>query len=177
MEIGDKVERIYGYFNNHFHGYAVHNCLQVLEILGIITEEQRKVLEKVEKNLLRPQLSSMTLTEFVVPEGIPEEPEELLKILTNERRLRRAKQIEPRKIRVEELSETHFQGYVKDYVIIIDLEKKLVIHDCADWAKIGTRLRLCKHLAAFLLHLDRENSVRILQDIVRNKAQWTFRNV
>ncbi len=26
---------VYGYFNNHYHGYAPENCLDVLEILGI----------------------------------------------------------------------------------------------------------------------------------------------
>ena len=35
-----KVNRIYGYFNNHFHGYAIENCLQVLEMLGPLTSEQ-----------------------------------------------------------------------------------------------------------------------------------------
>ena len=26
----NKVQRVYGYFNNHYHGYAVENCLQVM---------------------------------------------------------------------------------------------------------------------------------------------------
>ncbi len=37
QETAKKAGRIYGYFNNHFHGYAVENCLQVLEMLGKVT--------------------------------------------------------------------------------------------------------------------------------------------
>ncbi|MEM4315334.1 MAG: DUF72 domain-containing protein [Nitrososphaerota archaeon] len=34
-KVASRVERVYGYFNNHFHGYAVYNCAQVLEMLGL----------------------------------------------------------------------------------------------------------------------------------------------
>ena len=37
-----KVRKIYGYFNNHFHGYAPENCLQLLEKLGMLTPEQKQ---------------------------------------------------------------------------------------------------------------------------------------
>lgn len=40
-ESASKVKRIYGYFNNHFHGYAPENCLQLLEKLGLLTAEQK----------------------------------------------------------------------------------------------------------------------------------------
>ena len=41
-----KVKKIYGYFNNHFHGYAPENCLYLLEKLGLLTEEQKKAKAK-----------------------------------------------------------------------------------------------------------------------------------
>jgi uncharacterized protein YecE (DUF72 family) len=37
-----KVKKVYGYFNNHYHGYAPENCLQLIERLGLLTEEQKK---------------------------------------------------------------------------------------------------------------------------------------
>jgi uncharacterized protein YecE (DUF72 family) len=37
-----KVKRVYGYFNNHYHGYAPENCLQLIERLGLTTDEQKK---------------------------------------------------------------------------------------------------------------------------------------
>jgi uncharacterized protein YecE (DUF72 family) len=44
-----KVKKVYGYFNNHFHGYAPENCLYLLENLGLLTEEQKKAKEKSKK--------------------------------------------------------------------------------------------------------------------------------
>lgn len=35
---------VYGYFNNHYHGYAVENCLQVLDILGQSNSAQMEAL-------------------------------------------------------------------------------------------------------------------------------------
>jgi uncharacterized protein YecE (DUF72 family) len=37
-----NVKKTYGYFNNHFHGYAPENCLYLLEKLGLLTDEQKK---------------------------------------------------------------------------------------------------------------------------------------
>jgi uncharacterized protein YecE (DUF72 family) len=37
-EAATKVKRIYGYFNNHYHGYAPENCLHMLEKLGLLSE-------------------------------------------------------------------------------------------------------------------------------------------
>jgi uncharacterized protein YecE (DUF72 family) len=42
QEATKKVKRIYGYFNNHYHGYAPENCLQLIEKLGLLSEEQKK---------------------------------------------------------------------------------------------------------------------------------------
>jgi len=48
-EAASKVKKVYGYFNNHFHGYAPENCLQLLERLGLLSEEQKKAKEKGNK--------------------------------------------------------------------------------------------------------------------------------
>jgi uncharacterized protein YecE (DUF72 family) len=41
-ETAEKVKKVYGYFNNHFHGYAPENCLYLIEKLGLLTEEQKR---------------------------------------------------------------------------------------------------------------------------------------
>ena len=41
-----NVKKVYGYFNNHYHGYAPENCLHMLEKLGLLSETQRKAKEK-----------------------------------------------------------------------------------------------------------------------------------
>jgi uncharacterized protein YecE (DUF72 family) len=46
QETASNVKRIYGYFNNHYHGYAPENCLQLLERLGLLSQEQKKAKEK-----------------------------------------------------------------------------------------------------------------------------------
>jgi uncharacterized protein YecE (DUF72 family) len=45
-EAAGKVKKIYGYFNNHFHGYAPENCLYMLRKLGLITEQQEAAEER-----------------------------------------------------------------------------------------------------------------------------------
>jgi uncharacterized protein YecE (DUF72 family) len=58
-----KVKRIYGYFNNHFHGYAVENCLQVLEMLGGLTPEQEEAKKKVGEHF-NPKIKKSSLDQF-----------------------------------------------------------------------------------------------------------------
>jgi uncharacterized protein YecE (DUF72 family) len=42
----NKVKKVYGFFNNHFHGYAPENCLYLLEQLGLLSETQKKAKDK-----------------------------------------------------------------------------------------------------------------------------------
>ena len=46
QETSKSAKKIYGFFNNHYHGYAPENCLYLLEKLGLLTETQKKVKEK-----------------------------------------------------------------------------------------------------------------------------------
>lgn len=43
-----KTSKVFGYFNNHYHGYAVENCLQVMEMLGAMDGGQARAKEKAE---------------------------------------------------------------------------------------------------------------------------------
>jgi len=45
-EAAGAVKTVYGYFNNHYHGYAPENCLQLIERLGLSSEEQKKAKAK-----------------------------------------------------------------------------------------------------------------------------------
>ena len=45
-EAAKEVKKIYGYFNNHFHGYAPENCLYLIEKLGLLSETQKQAQEK-----------------------------------------------------------------------------------------------------------------------------------
>jgi uncharacterized protein YecE (DUF72 family) len=41
-ETSKSVKKLYGFFNNHYHGYAPENCLYLLEKLGLLSENQKK---------------------------------------------------------------------------------------------------------------------------------------
>jgi uncharacterized protein YecE (DUF72 family) len=45
-EVSSKVKKIVGYFNNHFHGYAPENCLQMIDRLGLLSKTQLMAKEK-----------------------------------------------------------------------------------------------------------------------------------
>ena len=36
-----KVKKMVGYFNNHYHGYAPENCLYLMKQLGLLSKEQK----------------------------------------------------------------------------------------------------------------------------------------
>lgn len=45
----EKVKQVYGYFNNHFHGYAPENCLNLLERLTELTPQQAETKKRMSK--------------------------------------------------------------------------------------------------------------------------------
>ena len=45
-EAAKNVKKVYGYFNNHFHGYATENCLYLIEKLGLLTDQQKRAKDK-----------------------------------------------------------------------------------------------------------------------------------
>lgn len=55
-----KVKKVYGYFNNHFHGYAPENCLQVLRMLGLLKKaSQQEALDRAEIHRKRPKQTTL----------------------------------------------------------------------------------------------------------------------
>ena len=48
-EASRKVKKVVGYFNNHFHGYAPENCLYLIERLGLLSEEQKRLKDRIAK--------------------------------------------------------------------------------------------------------------------------------
>jgi uncharacterized protein YecE (DUF72 family) len=46
-DISKKTKKAYGYFNNHFHGFAIENTLKTLEMTGQASAEQRQILKRV----------------------------------------------------------------------------------------------------------------------------------
>ncbi len=54
-----KAKKVYGYFNNHFHGYAPENCLQVLQMLGTIETSQKQAIQRAKTYRKKPKQTSL----------------------------------------------------------------------------------------------------------------------
>ncbi len=61
-----KSDKIYGYLNNHFHGYAIENCIEILEMLNIAKPEHTKIKQRVTHHNLQkhPKTYETKLDDF-----------------------------------------------------------------------------------------------------------------
>lgn len=50
-----ETKAVYGFFNNHFHGFAVANALQLTKMLGRMTKDEEDSLRKVLEYLRTPK--------------------------------------------------------------------------------------------------------------------------
>src|SRR2546428_610897 len=69
QQVASQAETVYGFFNNHFHGYAPENCLQILRMLGVQTQEHTRALRRIDgfRKVATPaegRLRSLTLEDF-----------------------------------------------------------------------------------------------------------------
>jgi len=173
-DVTEKVEQVYGYFNNHYHGYAVENCLQVLEMLGVLTPAQKEAKANVENYFkTTAKTKEAGLEAFVEPSELNFET--LLQCFMDAGRLKRAQQIEDNEVTIQQETHNQIRAMVKEYHIVIDLENHVIMHDCADWSKMQPNKRLCKHLGKLLLTIDKEKSTTLLRQIYSNKERWKFK--
>ena len=176
-ELAEKVDVVYGYFNNHFHGYAVENCLQVLEMLGDLTPEQmeakRKVQAYFETAKSAAKVEKPSLEMYV--ETTELSFDSLIRRFIDEQRLKRARRIKDEEISIQKLGENRIEAIIRDYHVVIDVENRIILHDCADWSRCIPQKRFCKHLGKLFLTLPEEKSIEILRKIFSEKPYWEFR--
>ncbi|MFQ5987055.1 MAG: DUF72 domain-containing protein [Thermoplasmata archaeon] len=174
-EAARQADRVYGYFNNHFHGYAPENCLEVLEMLEVITPEQRRTLRRMRdyrKGILQAQHGRVKATKLDDFGGEPETPStvELLRDLTTSPRFERAQGLVG-EVNVDQ-RETQVRAAVGQYTVSLDPQARVLRHDCQDWLKNIPAGPLCKHVSALLLALPRVDSVSILADLKLFRDKW-----
>ncbi len=174
VETATKVEKVYGYFNNHYHGFAVENCLQVLEMLGSINSRQLEAKSKIDNHFRNSsQAKDSSLLTFVRPKE--SSFESLMQYFVTTARFERAQQIQDRELEIEEQTDTRVRASIRDYHIMIDVEDKVILHDCADWQKLLSTKKLCKHVAKLLLSINRERASKLLKDVYECEETWQFK--
>jgi len=180
-ETTKKAEKVYGYFNNHYHGYAVKNCLEVMEMLGVLTPEQGKTKKMVSKyfetkvKTLKEAKQVVALTAFM-PEKVQEMGfQELLRILMPTYKIKRSKGIKDEEVVIQEITEEHVKALIRNYHLLIDLKNQMILHDCADWSRCVPIKQFCKHVGKVLMMIPREKAVEILKRICSQREEWEFK--
>jgi uncharacterized protein YecE (DUF72 family) len=172
-EATERAKAVYGYFNNHFHGYAVENCLQVLEMLGALTQEQVRAKARVENHF-----KGVGGSGDVKLEAFMMQPETdfdgCMRLFMDVGRLMRAREIRDDELRIERETPERVEATVRDYRIVIDSESKTILHDCEDWRKGLVSKRLCKHIGKLFMSMNREKAVNLLRKIDAERTEWRF---
>lgn len=185
QEVEGSANEVFGYFNNHHHGYAPENCLDILEMLGIATPFQQKTRERIKKYRKKP---GITLKDFAKKktkkttkkekEGGKEisedDTESLLRLFADQGRILRGIVMEKTELKEVKVEEQKITAKIRDYNILIDQEEKIIQHDCADWERRKNSKKICKHIVKLLLTLPEKQSQSILKDLSENLDEWTF---
>lgn len=174
-EAAAKASKTYGFFNNHFHGYAVENCLQVMEMLGVATPKQLETKKQVEAYINKSERTeNSSLLAFIEPKG--KAFNDLLHYFVSPERLKRAEEINDDEVRITNETDSRIEAQVKGYHILIDTNTKTIFHDCADWQKILTTKKLCKHIAKLLLSIDRQKATETLEKLFEKRDEWQLKS-
>ncbi|MGD0330676.1 MAG: DUF72 domain-containing protein [Nitrososphaeria archaeon] len=175
-DVSERVHTLYGYFNNHYHGYAPENCIDVLGMLEMATPEQLRIKEKIVKYNAgnHPAESVETLEDFSINSS-KLTVETLLLQLTDYVRVERARTMKNEELSFKEEKDDTIIANIRGYSISINTSANVILHDCEDWKKGLNDKRLCKHVIKFFLMLPKERSIQILTNIINNKNQWEFK--
>jgi len=182
-ETAEKAEKTYGYFNNHYHGYAVKNCLEMMDMLGTITPEQREVRKTVEEHLEARakapppliQKPSLGLTAFM-PQKIEQMGlAELLHVFMDDVRIKRAKGIRDKEVTVQEVTDDHVKALIREYHLSIDVQNRLVTHDCADWSRCAPVKQFCKHVGKVMMVIPEDKAISVLRKLGSERDKWEFK--
>ena len=172
-ELEKQADIIYGYFNNHFNGYAVINALQMLRLLGIANSKQLEKLTVIEEKLKRPTLIKKLPKEYRNKALTP--VERFLLMLTEPKRFERGKKIDSKEVLILRADKEIIEGRIKNYFFKIDLNLREMYHNCDDWLKQVSKKRFCKHMVKVFLSLPPDISEKVLSDIVKNYEEWKFK--
>ncbi len=180
-EVQSSTKNVYGYFNNHFHGYAVENALKILRILGKLTPEQEAALTRAERHLQERQRTPESgLGKWMGEEESSEPPTESkildsLSQVMGKQRLERAMAMDENEVSIEKASSQTIEAHVRNYSVLMDKQSRTIVHDCGDWERAPETRQLCKHLGRLFLSLPERVALEWLSNIESNTPQWNFK--
>jgi len=174
--VSENTKEMYGYFNNHFHGYAVQNCLQIIDMLGLISPEQLKVKNHVDSYLEEKKLTKKeAIVQVTTPEVEKLKLEELIMIFTGKERFVRAMSIKDEEVSELKTGKDSIKAKVREYNILIDANNRVILHDCADWARCILEKKFCKHLGKVFLLMLEEDAISLLKRVLQERDSWEFK--
>ncbi len=178
QQVASQAETVYGFFNNHFHGYAPENSLQILRMLGIQTQDQARALQRIEgfrKQATRAEvhLKALTLEDFGA--DVPKDAlvDAALGRFMDPIRMDRAKRIDSQDVEITRDGAV-ILARVKDYRVEFDPIQRTLVHDCEDWEKLVERKDFCKHVGKFFLSLPEAEALDLLESIASSRDSWKF---
>jgi uncharacterized protein YecE (DUF72 family) len=172
-EISTHVDEIFGYFNNHFHGYAVENCLQLLKMLSSLNEMQSATLERIKEYFL-PTTTGQKPKE--APKLVSAMSfEDLLSAFIPKQKLIRTEQIRDDEVRMLRVDDKIIKSEIRGYHVVIDLERCEILHDCPDWVRCVADKTFCKHLGKIFLLIPRVKAEEVLRRMFSELDLWVFK--
>ena len=175
-EIQASTKNTFGYFNNHFHGYAVENALKVLKMLGKLTQEQEEALEKAETRLGKSPSPTAGLGKWMNPTK-PETRkiiEELTEIMGRPR-VERAMTIGDNEVNIKQADSNKIQATIRNYTVTMDMRSKTILHDCGDWERSIETKQLCKHVGRLILTIPEPLATEWISKIRSDLDEWNFK--
>jgi len=174
-EVEDSVKTTYGYFNNHFHGYAVENGLSILKMLDRLTPVQEEALKHSRDHLKKAKEKPVGLGEFTRGGEDRATLVEILGTLMGETRLARSFTIPDDDVKVNEANGKVINATVRDYTLKMDMSSKTIVHDCGDWERAVETRQLCKHIGKVLLTIPEKVALEWVSAIQENLDAWKFK--
>ncbi len=182
-ETKKQAEKVFGYFNNHYHGYAVRNCLQFTEMIGELTEEQKEAKGNVEEYFGKAEAAAkkkikergMTLAAYMPEEIERMSFDKLLNIFMDKGRISRAKGIKNKEVRIEEITDSSITASIRNYHYSADTKNRIMLHDCADWSRCAPAKQFCKHVGKIMITIPKEKATEIMRQIATEREKWEFK--
>lgn len=174
-EVTGKAKRTLGYFDNHFHGYAPENTLQMMQMLGVVTPHGDAALSRVrlrgrEREIAAEPKGLEAWTAPIIEKGV----ENLLLNFAALEILDAARSIPESDLSLGEDSGRHLAAYVGATTVDVDLEQQTIIHRCPIWAESISEKKFCPHVVRVFMIIDPARARSILSLLRSTLDEWKF---